>query len=206
MLFFFAIAKADFVPVNLLTLIERADIIAVGEIICVDENVFELKTSKRLYSDEKVLTINKFKDWTCAVRWSEYYVGQQQMVFVVHNKNGLNSIGAGNEGEFPIFEDKVYATLMSSTLDGEIKRITPPEEYIKYDSDPYAGIELDLTFTWEYVTNIKQCFEFKLNNMRRVESGKWICSTEKAIDLKKRNKAYVRTFEKLITNANKEYN
>ncbi len=205
MLLAYSIAKADFVSLNLLTLIDRAEIIAVGEIICVDEKVFELKTSNRLYCEESILTINKFQDWACAVRWSEYYVGQELMVFLVCDEKGISSIGAGNEGEFPIIKDKVYA-ILSSPLEGELKSIFPPEDYKKTDSEFYMGIELDLTFAWEYVTNIKQCFEFKLNKMHRVESGKWICSAEKARELKKKDISYQRIFERLITNASTVYN
>lgn len=205
--FSISVAKADFVPIDFISLIHRADKIASGEIICVDENVFELMVGRSLTSKDKVITINKFEDWTCAVRWSDYFVGQKIMVFLSDDKDGLHPIGSGNEGELPILESKVYPSLMSWHFDyGAIKKIKPLPEYKKFDSEIYTGIELELDFLWEYVKTIRECFKSELAHFSRVKSAEWTCSPEKAEKLKNSNKLYAQTFKKLIKNANTVYN
>ncbi len=200
-------ARADFVPIDFISMTHKASEIASGEIICVDENVFELKANRSLNSTNNILTIRKFEDWTCAVRWSEYFVGQKILVFLVKDENGLYPIGAGNEGEMPIFKNNVYPSLMTWCFDyGELKRIKPYPEFKKYDSEEYVGIELDLDFMWEYIKTLKDCFEFSSVRYSRVKSGKWTCSSEKALELKNSHKLYALTFKRLISNANTVYN
>jgi hypothetical protein len=205
--FCFSVTKADFVPIDFISLIHRADKIVSGKIICVDESVFELQVNKSLNSKNEVLTINKFEDWICSIRWSQYFVGQKIMVFLNENDKGLSPIGAGNEGELPIFDDKVYPNLISWPFDyGVLKKIEPQPEHKKYDGELYSGIELGLDFLWEYVKTIKECFEFKVVGYSRVKSAKWTCAIEKALEVKNSNKLYALTFERLTTNANTGYN
>ncbi len=209
LIFFFStnVVKADFVSIDFISMTHKANEIASGEIICVDKSVFELKVNRSLNSVNHVLTIQKFEDWTCAIRWSDYFVGQKLLVFLVKDENGLYPIGAGNEGELPILDNKVYPSLMTWCFDyGKVKRIKPYPKYKKYDSEEYVGIELELDFMWDYIKILKDCFVFSSVRYSRVKSGKWTCSSEKAHELKNSNNLYAQTFERLITNSNNAYN
>jgi hypothetical protein len=100
-----------YVATHLPTLIEKSKIIVYARIISVDKETFRIATIKRIKSTHKsdTLTIQKFKDWTCASRYSNYEVGQEGIFFIELNKNNkFQTVGAGNEGELVVKSDSVY--------------------------------------------------------------------------------------------------
>ena len=104
--------QADYSPITLPKLIETSDLILHIEITKdIDERI-EARILEVIKGDYKLrnIMVEKFEDWTCASRWSEYQIGQRELIFLQkHRKDNTWIImGAGNEGEMPIENDKLY--------------------------------------------------------------------------------------------------
>jgi hypothetical protein len=92
-------------------ILERAEIIIEGEIVQLGDStvVIDIKNCLKGSDLKANITIRKYKDWTCAYRWSKYEIGQKAIFGIQKNKNNEYSIvGFGNEGEFPIIDNNVY--------------------------------------------------------------------------------------------------
>ncbi len=104
-------AKADYSTIYLPELINRSDIIVYGTVVHVGEKFFTIKIEGIVKGDYKDSTIivRKFEEWTCGFRFQEYKVGQREFAFIYKGINGgYGTPGLGNEGEVPIFNNKVY--------------------------------------------------------------------------------------------------
>ena len=102
---------ADYNPTPLPQLIVKSELILEGEIVSLDSLTFTLKISTWIKGDStlKSIKIQKFKDWECANRISQYRKGQKEIVFISQNKKTQKwiTLGAGNEGEFLIQNDSI---------------------------------------------------------------------------------------------------
>ncbi|MCL6274768.1 hypothetical protein M3P19_12170 [Muricauda sp. 2012CJ35-5] len=189
--------RAEFVSMDILTMTLKADSIVAGEITCVDNLVYELEVSQSIGQIDGVITIRKFNDWACAVRWTDYFVGEQLLAFLVKDKNGFRALGAGNEGELPILKNNVYPSLMCWSFDyGQLKKLSPHQGLEKTDSIYHMGIEVNLGFLWRYLDCITNCFEASSYQFSRVKSAHWTCSEKKVLELRNSNKLIDLTFEK----------
>ncbi len=101
-------ARADYNAYGLHALIFKADLIVYGEIVNVGEADFTLKVEGAIEGEFDKLKVKKFKNWTCAQRWTEYEVGQRALFFLGISGGKAYVLGAGNEGELPFATDSVY--------------------------------------------------------------------------------------------------
>jgi hypothetical protein len=134
-LIFTSISYAKYDPLLVSQLIDKSTIIGVGEIKSIENrNVLVL------FSDvikgkltNRTLKIEKFENWTCASRWTNYKKGQKIMFFLTMSKEGIYKIlGSGNEGELPIAKEKIYYKSLYGGLD---KTST---KFVVYGSDLYG--------------------------------------------------------------------
>src|SRR5688500_4563814 len=88
------LAHADYVTTFLPQLIKNAELIVAGRIVQLSEDSYKFKITSTLKGTPKdsVITIGRFKDWTCAVRFTEYKAGQEQLVFLSNGFNGQYTI------------------------------------------------------------------------------------------------------------------
>lgn len=105
---------ADYGYMSLPQLVCNADYGVVGTIVKVDMNYFYLKTEQFVLNtlDRDTLPIVKFENWPCGKRYSEYKVGQRELVFFrksnyVIDDYELIGYGGGDEFELPIFGDTI---------------------------------------------------------------------------------------------------
>ena len=102
---------ADYDPTPLPQLIIESDIILEGEIISQDSLTFTLEIINWIKGDStlKKISIEKFENWTCANRITEYEIGQKEIVFLLQHKKTKKwiTMGAGNEGELLIQNDSI---------------------------------------------------------------------------------------------------
>ncbi len=116
--------NASYIVTPLPVLLESADLIVVGTILQVDKSSLTITASKVIIPETsftfsvqdvlkgkvntKVIRVEKFQDWLCAHRYSEYEPGQQAMLFLEtakgKRKYSWRIIGAGNEGEWELFD------------------------------------------------------------------------------------------------------
>jgi hypothetical protein len=91
-------------------LIEKSEIIVLGEIVEVNDSNFKVIILERLKSASLVdtLTILKFQEWTCASRYANYSVGQRGVYFLNYRKNCYETMGEANEGEKVVLGNYVY--------------------------------------------------------------------------------------------------
>ena len=173
--------KADYRPLRLYEMILGAEKIVYGEIIQLDSLTFTIKVERNLTGDEPQLVIQRFENWPCAHRWSEYKVGQQLFLFLKNYNGHLNSMSSGNEGELPIQNGSVYINNLS--LD-----IKPPpnpnrqsnhiseQDFINskkhrvFDSD-YFGHKTSVDDFASTVIRIRNCFEIKYGEYNLIEQA-----------------------------------
>lgn len=106
--------RADYGYMNLCEMVQKADYGALGTIVKIDKNYFYLKVDKYVLNNLEIdtLPIIKFESWACAKRFSEYKVGQKEIVFFrksnyVIDDFELIGYGGGDEYELPIFNDTI---------------------------------------------------------------------------------------------------
>ncbi len=109
-------AEAKYIPLSHNDLLTRSDLIAWGRIVRVREATFDVKVSAVLFGkyEAKILTIQRFRNWTCARRWAPYATGQQVLVCLQRKTDGAGKIvyrirSGGGEGEMPIVKGQVFS-------------------------------------------------------------------------------------------------
>ena len=192
-------AKADYISRKLYTLVLGSEVIIEGEVICVDDQVFELRVKNSIDFQDTTIAIKKFKDWTCGVRWSEYFVGQKLFVFLRKKENEYMAFGGGNEGEMPVIDKTVYISSIAlhHRFEG-LKIIYPLPEHAKADSPYYEGYAMGVKEFWDYILYIRNCFEVELSQNRRVRNPKFLDSIDTLKILSDKSSIYDWTFKALI--------
>ena len=104
----FSKSQADSKQIDLSLLITQSDIIVYGIIIEHNELTFTFEIKGGITSDTGIIHVNKFQDWPCGHRWTSYKIGQRLMLFLQRNNNKLAIMGGGDEGEFPLKDNKIY--------------------------------------------------------------------------------------------------
>ncbi|MCE3227002.1 MAG: hypothetical protein K0S32_1553 [Bacteroidetes bacterium] len=131
-----------YVGTHLPRLIETSKIIVYGKIVFIDSISFKIVVLKRInyISKTDTLSIQKFNNWKCAERYSEYAIGQEAIYFLEINKdNKFQTIGGGNEGELIVRSDSTYLK------DYDQKRF--PSKKVSFLSKYSTFIVTDLTTT-----------------------------------------------------------
>jgi hypothetical protein len=108
--------QARYRPLTFLELSTRAELVVLGSIASTAEETFALDVERTIRSRGGVpsatkgqrLQITKFRDWTCARRWTGYAAGQRAVMFIERRSGAWHVLGGGNEGEMPVAEDSVF--------------------------------------------------------------------------------------------------
>ena len=123
-------------------LLDLAELVIEGEIIQIEDSTIKIAVKHQLKGRIQggTIVVRQFRNWTCAVRWSKYEVGQKAVYCLRRFKSDLfEVIGSGNEGELPILDDSLYfITYISDSVYPELGR----EECYKFNYDEaILGIE-----------------------------------------------------------------
>jgi len=104
------ISPGSYSGTSLIQLVERATSISYGRIVSVGKDEFKILVLCNVKSCKQhdTISIQKFKDWTCASRYSGYAVGQEAVFFLSSYKGKLAPIGSANEGELIVKNDTGY--------------------------------------------------------------------------------------------------
>jgi hypothetical protein len=88
----------------------KADLIVTGRIIEVQENTYTFKVSETIKGAAgMIITVEKFEEWSCDIRFAKHQKGQELFLFLQKNKNNWIIIDGGN-GEIPIMNQKIKLT------------------------------------------------------------------------------------------------
>ena len=118
-------AKKKIFPIEIVSAI--SDLIVVGQIKSFTPNTYELVISETIKgSSRKIITVVKFEEWTCDVRFGDYKRGQQLLLFL-KRKGDYYEIVNASTGEIPIKYN--YITLNYESLDE--KRFIPYKMSLK---------------------------------------------------------------------------
>jgi hypothetical protein len=197
--------KAYFEPQTLYSLILNADKIVYGQIIAVDSTTFTLKVEGSITGDTGVLTIEKFEDWTCGMRWTKYRLKQTGLFFLKKYNGRLNVMGGGNEGELPIFKNEIYVNGLSLSQNNSSKNLKNKanktyrwEDFDKTSFEVHGGrfygVKMDLRTFLQTIDDIQSCF--KLNSDQ--QTAELICSVDKIDRLLIEDKIFRWTYRELI--------
>ncbi len=189
---FTSFVKADYIPPKIQELILRADRVVEGEIICIDDDVIELKVYKSLTNPEGTITFEKFKEWNCGKRWTDYEIGQKALFFLHFSKGKLRIMGLGDEGELPIINNKVYAddTVFSwkGLIEGFKMSQFKVEEMGYYN--PLAGYVFDIDPIWECIIVLRKCVDFEKNKIGEIKNASMKCPENYIEKINERNKIF----------------
>jgi len=104
--------KARYTPISLHELIRNSDLIVEYRIKKVYEYQILVEKIKIIKGEinSDIILVNKFTNWTCASRWSEYKIGQQGLFFLSRDSSSKKweILGQGNEGDMPIENGYLY--------------------------------------------------------------------------------------------------
>ena len=90
---------------RLFELAGRSEHVVVGQVGEVRGTTYDLHVDEWLVGGgPSVLSVARFRDWTCAARWAPYETGQRVLLFLVPSGElgGWGAVGAGNEGDVPL--------------------------------------------------------------------------------------------------------
>ena len=209
--------KAKYQPLDLYEMILGAEKIVYGEIIELDSLTFTLKVERNITGDETELVIQRFENWPCAHRWTEYKVGQRLFLFLKNYNGQLNSMSGGNEGELPIHNGSVY--INSFSLDpppppnpgGQSNEILDQDfidskKYRVFGSD-YFGHKTSLDDFTSTVIRIRSCFDIKYGKYHQIEEAVIKCDEKQLKKDIETDRILNWTYKKLKkkTGANKVY-
>lgn len=173
--------KAKYKPLDLYEMILGANKIVYGEITKIDSKTFTLKVEQNLTGQETELEVQRFENWACAHRWTDYKVGQRLFLFLKSHNGKLHSMSGGNEGELPIQNGQVY--INSFSLDppppqkpnGQPNKLLENDiiDFKKYEvfGSDYFGYKTDLKAFTSTVLRIRNCFEVKYGKYRQIEEA-----------------------------------
>lgn len=200
-------AKADYRALSLYEMIIRAESIVYGEITALDSTTFTFKIEQNLTGEESELKIQRFHDWPCAHRWTEYEVGQKLFLLLTTYEGKIHTMSAGNEGELPIYNDSVFIKSLSLSLppppkpDGKAADFSKNNFFESQKHEIYGksffGYKTDLNMFIETVLQIRNCFEVEYNDYNAIDKAIITCDED---DLKKElatNKILGWTYNKL---------
>ena len=151
-------AYSVYVKTFLPSLIEKSKIIVHGKIVSVDRETFKIVTIKKIKSISKAdtLTIQKFKDWTSASRYSKYEIGQEAIYFIELKKGKLKIIGDGNEGELFVKSDSAYFDNDGETVYCGIKFPTKRVNFLlKHNMYTIINLGIVIQGIQQYLENLK---------------------------------------------------
>ena len=159
LIFSFGICKADFDSKTLPELIENSQLIIECKIQDISFDEIRVKIIEVLKGDSSlnVISVSKFKDWTCASRWSAYEIGQTEIIFLKRSlkNNRWFTVGAGNEGEMPIENGFLFYKTVYMKIDNS------PEK-LKLKAGAIYGYKFNLIASkkaiTEYLKNLKEIY------------------------------------------------
>lgn len=130
-------SESKYIPTPLIELVGKAELIVYGTIKKVGKEQFKFNIHETLYGEDyifpkgEIIEVIKFKNWTCASRWTEYKNDQELVLFLYQNGEGKNItwriLGGGDEGEnfiqygMVLFDSRGIPMTNSDSLEEDLK-------------------------------------------------------------------------------------
>lgn len=175
---------ASYVRLRALDLLVASDLVVIGKIAAITPFTFTVKVEHNIAGDleDTEVTINRFEDWTCAARWTNYWPGQRVVIFADYMferaaEADLSSPwfirGGGGEGEMPIVAEDVIVRRVH--LGGASKA----QHYTFQDSKAF-GQRVELKALVRLVKRLRVCYavEREREPWSRIAAVKRVCSTQ----------------------------
>src|SRR5262249_27393629 len=109
------------IPLKLHELYLRADLCIAGEITRVLDDTIEVQVFEHGFGapHDPSITVRRFRNWTCASRWSPNEVGQRCLYFLAAPEDGgpWRILSGGGEGEMPLTRDRVQLRAEPEAID-----------------------------------------------------------------------------------------
>lgn len=166
-------AQADYDPTLLPELIDSSDLIFYGEIVAIQKGSITAKAVEIIkgVNPKGEVVIDKFKNWTCASRFAPYRIGQKEFFFL-KRKNSINryfALGAADEGEIPVVNQKVYYQHQYLSIDSKPRLFKVYSGAVRgyvYDKSKFAeALKFYMRYRLEISTNI-------VHNQARIDTTK----------------------------------
>lgn len=186
LLFFAGIGcRAEYRALDLYEMMIKAEKVVHGQITAIDSTSFTLSIEGSLTLDSGSIRVLKFKDWSCAARWTDYAIGQKVFLFLETWQGNLVSMSGGNEGELPILENSVFIHGFTVPLPMPLPPNMMERDVIFFEpthfdlyGGKYFGIEWNLDDFIETIAFVRNCFDFEYGKYRRITRWKTRCSQQ----------------------------
>ncbi len=150
-------AKKRIYPIEMV--VGFSNLIVVGKITSITPNSYQFEITETIKgSPRKNITVIKFEEWTCDIRFGPYVIGQQLLLFLV--KNGpYYEIVNGGSGEIPI----------------QLNTIT--FQFESFDENKFIPYKMSLRECLDGLLFFNQCFRMtgKYNDFRNEPTFRQIC-------------------------------
>ncbi len=162
---------AEYDRYKLFELVACADVVVAGTISGLDGQYFTLEVERWIVGSlaERSLRIRRFRNWTCAGRWTAYASGQRVAVFLGRTDTeqpAMEILGAGGEGEMPLLGSDVvvrgYEIRDVPASDHDVKDVDVRGSLVSLDELASAVIAYRETFVWERGENRDQVARIKI--------------------------------------------
>jgi hypothetical protein len=165
-------AKKRIYPIEIVSAV--SNLIVVGKITSITPNTYQFEISETIKgASSKHITVIKFEEWTCDIRFGPYIIGQRLLLFLI--KNGpFYEIVNGGTGEIPISFNSIIF------------------KYESFDENKFIPYKMSLRECIDGLLYFNQCFQLigKHNDNRNDLTFRQICydvnlsQTEKSINFK----------------------
>ena len=109
---YFLFPIVDYQAPSYYSMIDNSDLIIHSKIIAQTDSTIQVEIIETLKCewDSKQMTISKFYNWTCAHRYDDYEIGQEQIFMLKYDDydHNYHVLSAGNHGEMPVFDGNIY--------------------------------------------------------------------------------------------------
>lgn len=183
-------ATARYIPLSFAELVGGADLICVATITNVDGDSFDAEVSDVLagHLTGKAIRVQKFRDWTCASRWTAYAVEQKLLLFLTAGDGKFvpegvwRIMGAGDSGEMPIVGEFIYP---------RVRLQDRPRANNRYGV--YGGTRTQRAPLEPFlaaVRDVRTCYQFSCLARRRPNGIKQICDDAELVAFAERSELH----------------
>ena len=160
-------AFADYAPPDTWELLGASNLIVEGTIVHVGSEKIRVEISQVVAGEHSSdsIKIEKFEDWTCGRRWTQYQKGQSA-IFCLREQEGLfgntySVIGGGNEGEMPTSGGSVYYWNHYVGQDEGIPGLERDLHVVH--GEPIRCRKMDKKKLVRSIREFRKCFEIRLD-------------------------------------------
>ena len=170
------VARADYSVPPAYDMLGASDLVVVGKISRLQTKTFDLRVSKVIAGKtaKRSIRVKRFRNWTCASRWTSYKVGQQVVLLLSRktSKSPWLIRSGGGEGEIPVVGKYVYLRGLN------LRGLKTKKHLLGSARKAVYGQRMTLARFVKLVRGYRKCYRFRVdhNQWFAVRGIRRVCS------------------------------